>query len=182
MSLGAGRPNRRAERFTGLPDRSLGTGRKRGAFEPLKDDKFSVVNYQPDVPRNLFFKMADGSLVGYLHLAGEPPADLTVRLQPAVTVRGTLIETESDEPAAGYHVYCDSSKQGKFRIDDTATNKKGSFEIKSMLAGNVYQMNSFNVQRYSSGKNRFTIDLSLAKPGDVVELGEVTGKNAKRNE
>jgi hypothetical protein len=153
-----------------------------GFFKPLADDKFTVVNYQPDVPRDLFFKTADGTLVGYLHLAGEPPADLTVRLQPAVTVRGTLIETETDEPAAGYHMYCQSTKQGDFRIDDTVTDKKGWFEIKGLLAGNVYQMNAANVQLYVNGKNRFTIDLSDAKRGDVVELGAVTGKNAKRNE
>ena len=50
------------------------------------------------------------------------------------------------------------------------------------MAGNVYQMNCGNVQRFFSGKNRFTIDLTEAKPGDRVELGAVTGKHAKRKE
>lgn len=161
---------------------ALGLVEKGEFFKPLTDDKFTVVDYQPEVPRSLFFKTADRALVGYLHLEGAPPADLTVRLKPSVTVRGQLIEMETDEPAAEYHVYCASSKQGKFRIDDTLTDKEGRFEIKGLVAGNIYEMNAANVQAFVNGKNRFTIDLSDAKPGDVVELGEVTGKNAKRKE
>ncbi len=151
---------------------ALGLFEKEPFFERLMDGKFTVIDYQSDVPRKLFFRTADESLVGYLHLEGKPPADLTVRLQPAVTVRGTLIETE--EAAPGYHLYCNSSKQGEFPIR-TTTDKEGGFEIKGLMAGNVYQMGT-------SGKNRFTIDLTEAKPGDVVELGAVTGKNAKRME
>jgi beta-lactamase regulating signal transducer with metallopeptidase domain len=152
---------------------------KNSFFGPLKDDKFTLTDYQSDVPRDLFFKTADQSLVGYSHLEGKPPADLTVRLQPSVAVRGTLIETETDEPAVGYDFYCDSSKQGDFRFDDTVTDKKGRFELKGLMAGNVYHVTTANAGHFSNGKNNFTIDLTDAKPGDVVELGEVTGKNAK---
>lgn len=149
-------------------------------FKALADDKFMVTNYRADVPRDLFFKTADGSLVAHLHLEGQPPDDVIVRLRPSVMVRGRLVETETEEPAAGYGMYCDSSKRGDFRIDDTKTTEKGWFIIKGLLAGNVYQMNAFNAQLFSNGKNRFTIDLSSAKPGDFIELGDVTGKNAKR--
>ena len=77
-------------------------------------------------------------------------------------------------------MHCESSKQGEFRIDDVrATNEEGRFEIKGLLAGNIYKMDSSNVQRFVSQKNRFTVDLTNAKPGDVLELGDVTGKKAK---
>lgn len=161
---------------------ALGLVEKEPFFDPLIDDKFSVINYQPDAPRNLFFRTADGSLIGYLHLEGTPPADVTILLQRSVTVRGRLVETETDEPAGGYLLFCDSSKNGYFRIGDATTDKDGAFEIKGLMAGNVYKMDSANVQRFVSQKNGFTIDLSDAKPGDHVELGEVTGKNAKRKE
>ena len=159
---------------------AMGLVEKNGFFEPLKDDKFTATDYRPDVPRNLFFRTTDQSLIGYLHLEGKPPADLTIRLQPSVTVRGRLIETETEDPAAGYELYCDSSKQGEFRIADTPTDKEGRFEIKGLMAGNVYKMDSGNVQRFVSQKNGFTIDLTHAKPGDIVDLDDVTGKNAKR--
>ncbi|HEV3342227.1 MAG TPA: M56 family metallopeptidase [Pirellulales bacterium] len=161
---------------------ALGLVEKRPFFGPLMDDTFTLIDYRPEVPRDLFFKTADGSLVGYLHLEGKPPADVIVRLQPSVTVWGTLIETETDDPAAGYNLFCESSQRGEFRIDDTTTDKEGAFETKGLMAGNVYQMNCGNVRRFVNQKNRFTIDLTAAKPGDRVELGAVTGKNAKRKE
>jgi len=158
---------------------AFGLNEKGGFYEKLKDDKFSIHNYVPTVPRNLFFKTADDSLVGYLHVEGAPPADLTVRLQPGVTVRGRLIETDLDDVAVGYHLYCQSSNQGQFRINDTTTDENGRFEIKGLWAGNVYKMDTSNVRRFSTGQNRFKIDLTDAKPGDVIELGDVTGKHAK---
>lgn len=158
---------------------AFGLVEKNAFFEPLTDDKFTVNNYQPEGSRNLFFKSADQSLVGYLHLEGKPPADLTIRLKPSVTARGKLVETEADEPAAGYQIFCESSKQGNFRLNDTTTDKNGWFEIKGLMAGNVYRMDSVNVELVSNGKNRFTVDLTNAKPGDLVEFGDVTGKNAK---
>ena len=145
----------------------------------LKDGKFTINNYEPAVPRNLFFRANGNSLVGYFHLEGAPPAELTVTLQPAVTVRGRLIETETGVEAVGYHLYCQSTRQGEFRLDDVTTDENGRFELKGLLAGNVYTMEAGNPQYFYSGKNGFTIDLTKAKPGDVLELGDVTGKNAK---
>ena len=149
-------------------------------FRELMDDTFTVHDYEPGVPRNLFFRSVDNSWVAHLHLEDAPPADLSVTLQPAVTVRGRLIETETGEAAVGYHVHCKSSKYGRLRLDDVrATNEEGRFEVKGLMAGYIYQMDSSNVQRFVSGKNQFTVDLTHAKPGDVLELGDVTGKNAK---
>ncbi|MBI3864383.1 MAG: hypothetical protein HY290_21065 [Planctomycetia bacterium] len=157
----------------------LGLVEKNPFFGELKDDKFTINNYEPAVPRNLFFKSAKNSLVGHVRLEGAPPAELKVAVQPAVTVRGQLIETETDVEAVGYHLYCESTKQGDFRIDDTETDENGRFEIKGLLAGNVYTMDASNPQRFVNRKNGFKIDLTKAKPGDVIELGEVTGKKAK---
>ena len=156
-----------------------GTVEKNSFYKPLTDNKFTVHNFDSAVPRNLFFKSAKNSLVGYLRVEGTPPADLTVRLQPGVIVRGRLIETETDDVAAGYHLYCKSSNWGEFRIDDTTTEMNGRFELKGLIAGNSYKIDSSNASRFSNQKNGFTIDLTDAKPGDVIELGDVTGKRAK---
>jgi hypothetical protein len=158
---------------------ALGTVEKNEFFEPLKDDTFEVHNYEPGITRNVFFKAAGNSQVAYLRIAGTAPANLTVTLQPAVTVKGRLIETETGDEAAGYYLYCESSQQGSFRIDDTTTDENGRFEIKGLLAGNVYQMDSANQQRFSSKKNGFMIDLTNAKLGETIELGNVTEKKSK---
>ena len=102
-----------------------------------------------------------------------------------MTVTGRLIETENDQPAVGYSVGCDKSSFGRFRVGDNSNGKvdtddDGRFEITGLLAGIVYEMYSANVQRFSSGKNNFTVDLTNVEPGATIELGDVTGKNAKK--
>ncbi|MES2790828.1 MAG: M56 family metallopeptidase [Planctomycetota bacterium] len=47
-------------------------------FRKLEAHKFVVYNYDATVPRDLFFKATQNSLVGHLHLEGPPPAALTV--------------------------------------------------------------------------------------------------------
>lgn len=144
----------------------------------LKDDKFSVVDYSEEHPRDLFFSSLNESLVAYLHLEGKAPEELEelkVQLQPAVTVRGRVIDTQKDEPAAGFHLYSESSKLGKFLIVFKQTDDHGRFELTGLLAGNSYKIDAY----HHTGRRRgFTIDLTNAKPGDVIELGDVTGKNA----
>jgi hypothetical protein len=147
-------------------------------FSDLKGSEFTVLNYDPDLTRDLFFKTLDSQFVAHCRLTGVPPKDVEVRLQPSITVTGRLIETETDKPAVGYSVYTETSKLGKFRLNDTETDSRGRFEIKGLLAGNTYDISTSNPQHFSSGKNDFTIDLTNAKPGDVIELGDVTGKNA----
>ena len=149
-------------------------------FQKLKDDSFTITDYSAKHPRDLFFLARNGSLVGYLHLDGAPPEELKVHLQPAVIVRGKLVDTETDEPAAQYHLHCESSKRGEFRIDKAYTDDQGRFEVNGLLAGNVYKMDAANRQHFISRKNGFTIDLSNAKPGDVIDLGDVTGKHARK--
>ena len=145
-------------------------------FLPMKDNKFTIHHYQSGVPRDLFFRSADDSLVGHLHLEGTPPEDLTVRMEPAVTVRGRLIETETEDPAAGYHLSCAKSTRGPFRIDRVITENDGRFEIQGLIAGTVFTI-STSSRSIVSLRNGFNIDLTNAKPGDVIELGDATGKN-----
>ena len=171
------------EKVTGLE--IIGLLEKNAFWMPQDADKFSVLNYDAAVGRDLFFTSADKSLVGGFQLKGEPPEDFVVKLQPSVTVTGRLIETEKDEPAVGYSVGCEKSSYGRFRVGDNSNGKvdtddDGRFEITGLLAGIVYEMYSANVQRFSSGKNDFTIDLTNVQPGAKIELGDVTGKNSNK--
>lgn len=154
-------------------------------WSSLKDSTFTVQNYEVDKPRRLFVRTKDRSLVGTLLVEGHSPSDLVLKLQPSVTITGRLIETETDETAVGYGIHCSQSTYGYFRIEDNSNNamtdEDGRFEISGLLAGIEYSMSSFNVQRFSSGKNDFTVDLTDATPGSKIDLGDVTGKSAKKN-
>ncbi len=153
-------------------------------WELQPGNSFAVKSYDPASGRSLFFRTRDLSLVGHYQLKGKAPDDMRVALQPSVTVTGRLIETETGEPAAGYSFYCHDSSCEKFRIGGNSfsieANEEGRFEIPGMIAGLTYQIHTANVQRFSSRKNNFTIDLTNAKPGSKVELGDVNGKNAKQ--
>jgi hypothetical protein len=150
---------------------------KSGTNSSVSGNDFTITNYEPNVPREIAFLTRDKLHVGYLRLEGEPPADIAVLLQSSVTVRGRLIDAETGDEGAQYRLTCDSTNLGRFQLFET-TDAKGRFEIKGFLAGNVYSVDCISSRGIRNGKNRFTIDLSNAKPGDAVELGDVPGKNA----
>mgnify|MGYP006928174754 CR=1 FL=1 len=59
------------------------------------------------------------------------------------------------------------------------TDDEGRFEVKGLMAGLAYKMYSLNKSEGNIIGNRFTIDLTAAKPGDVIELGDVTGPDSE---
>lgn len=69
---------------------------------------------------------------------------------------GRLTESETELPAPRYTLYCQKSPLGALRIENCLTSDDG---------------------RFTSNRNRFTIDLTHAKPGNVLELGDVAGPN-----
>ncbi|MEM6779398.1 MAG: M56 family metallopeptidase [Planctomycetota bacterium] len=153
-------------------------------WKPHTSNTFSIHGYDGDGPRQLFFKSKDEALVGNYRLEGEPPENVIVQLQPSVRVTGRLIENETELPAVDYELYCERSSlfskkyaRTMFRIDKCRTNPEGRFEIRGLAAGLIYQMSASNPQHFVNDLNRFRIDLSDAKPGDIIDLGDVTGPN-----
>lgn len=150
-------------------------------WELCPDGLFKLHNYDGPGPRQMFFRSTDLSQVGQLKVEGAAPKELSVTLEPGVTVAGKLIETETNEPADGYGLYCNDTSAGEFRLEeDLTTDGDGRFTIRGLVAGLTYEIHASNRKRFNSGKNNFTIDLTSAKPGDAIELGDVTGKNVKR--
>ncbi len=150
---------------------------------------FTVEGYDGEGPRQLFFKNKDETLVGHFRLEGDAPEEIVVTLQPSVRVTGRLIENETELPAARYGLHCDKSSLfndtslgTKFRIDGCRTDDEGRFEIRGLVPGIIYDMDAANPQHFVNGRNEFQIDLTTAKPGDVIELGDVTGPNSDRPE
>lgn len=138
-------------------------------------DKFTVNGYDGKGPRQLFFKNGAETLVGQYRVEGDVDKEIVVTLQPSVTVTGRLIQKENDLPAARYFVACEECSLGSeksqpmnFTIHWCHTDDDGRFEIKGLMAGAKYKMNAFK----QSNDIRFTIDLTDAKPGDVIEIDD----------
>lgn len=145
-------------------------------------DRILVNGYDGKGPRQIFFKNQDETLVGQYRLEGDAPEEIVVTLQPSVRVTGRLIENENDLPAARYFLVCENCSlydekypTVKFMIHWCFTDDDGRFEIKGLMAGLVYKMNARSDDNIANNRNRFTIDLTAAKPGDVIDLGDVTG-------
>lgn len=148
-------------------------------------DRFKVKGYDGKGPQQLFFKARDETLVGQFRLEGNAPEEIAVTLEPSVRVTGRLIESKDDLPAARYFLACkECSLNGKtppakFMIHWCHTDDDGRFEIKGLMAGAVYKMYALSESNESYKGNNFMIDLTKAKPGEVIELGDVTGPNRK---
>jgi len=149
-------------------------------WKPHAASTFAIEGYDGTGPRQLYFKNKEETLVGQYRLEGDAPKEIVVTLEPFVRVTGRLIENETDLPAQRYGLHCDETSVGKFRIDDCITDDEGNFEIRGLVSGLVYKMNAANPQHFVNNRNRFTIDLTAAKPGDVIELGDVTGPNSNQ--
>ena len=140
-------------------------------------DRFTVNGYDGKGPRQLFFKTKDESLVGRYRVEGDAPNEIMVTLEPSVRVTGRLFESKTDLPAPRYFLSCKECVLSKtvppvkFKIHWCHTDDEGRFEIKGLTAGLTYKM--------SAKTERFTIDLTTAKPGEVIGLGDVTGPNSK---
>ncbi|MBC8356302.1 MAG: hypothetical protein H8E66_30350 [Planctomycetes bacterium] len=148
-------------------------------------DRFTVYGYDGKGPRQLFFKNKDETLVGQYRLEGDAPEEIVVTLQPSVRVTGRLIDNETDLPAARYFVLCERCSlfnekypPVNFRIHWCHTDDEGRFEIKGLMPGLVYKMDAFNTDSALRNRNPFTIDLTAAKPGGVIELGDVPGPDS----
>ncbi len=158
-------------------------------WKPHATNTFTIEGYDGKGPRQLFFKNNDETLVGQYRLEGDVPEKIVVTLQPSVRVTGRLIENKTELPAIAYELHCDKtslfngmSLSTRFRIDDSRTDDDGRFEIRGLVPGMIYDMDAANPQHFVNGRNEFQIDLTTAKSGDVIELGDVTGPNSARLE
>lgn len=143
-------------------------------WRPRANGAFSVESYDGKGPRQLFFKTPDESLVAQVRVEGQAPPELVVALQPAVRVTGVLIDVETDLPAQRFELKCKSTTVGEFRIERCYTDDDGRFEVKGLVPGVVYEMYALNEQFFNKERNDFKIDLTKARPGDVIDLGDVT--------
>jgi RNA polymerase sigma factor (sigma-70 family) len=148
-------------------------------WEPHTNAEFQLKGYDGKGPRQLLFRASESSLVGKYRLEGPAPKEILVKLEPAVRVRGRLIERETDLPAERCEIYCENSTIGEAHIT-ASTDDAGRFEIKGLVAGAVYKMSAANSRGFFSNKNKFEIDLKQARPGDVIDLGDIGRPTSKK--
>jgi RNA polymerase sigma factor (sigma-70 family) len=145
---------------------------------PLPAASFRLTAMDPRGRRSLVFLHTDRHLVKAVELEGNAKDPITVRLEPAGTVTGRLVD-EDGQPRSGvdlriHFVRKDTDYVALHLPEQIKTDPQGRFRIEGLAPGVVYQINL-------AGKPpNFTIG-SVAprvsiKPGESKHLGDVKGK------
>ena len=125
------------------------------------------------INRGAVFYHPDRNVAGYFKLAGAPPKDLTIKLQPAGGVRGRLVDDQA-QPLAdfkfnGEGVPSENFGDAKLRI---GTDTDGKFEIRGLLPGRKYSVDvyggiqggNFAIDPVEAGQTKDLGDVKLAPP------------------
>ncbi len=65
-----------------------------GVWDPSAGDRFELLGYDAAAPRHVYFAHAERNLAAHVVLKGTPPEDFVVKLQPAGSVRGRLVDRD----------------------------------------------------------------------------------------
>ena len=130
----------------------------------------------PTSRASLFFYNRERDLAGHQQISGPPPENLVVKLQPAGSVRGRLVDDDGAALAGvilrGVGVPSDNFGDASRRL---ATDEQGRFEIRGLVADHKY-----TVQGDAQGKSgRVLVDFAVAS-GEAKDVGDVT-LQPKRN-
>ncbi|HKB37853.1 MAG TPA: carboxypeptidase-like regulatory domain-containing protein, partial [Gemmataceae bacterium] len=136
------------------------------ASEPLKDDTFSVRNFNPRRPRNLVFTHAARKLGAFVTVAGESKEPLVVKLEPFGSVSGRILD-EDGKPSVGMTVRLDCEHVEYMSGPRVKTDRDGRFRIDGLVPGQTYQarLSLPPFGRYLGAPFR-------VKPGENKDLGE----------
>jgi len=147
------------------------------AWYPIQGETFRIEGYYPDRPRDLFFHHPERKLAGYYRLEGKPPVPLTIRLQPAGSIRGRLMD-DSGNPIsgitlAGEGVPSENYGNAALRI---GTDEGGRFHIRGLIPGRKYTV-------FGSGNRKYGRVLADAtvEAGQTKDVGDVTLQRPERS-
>ena len=158
-------------------------------FRSTEQDSFQVNSYEPNKPRRLVFYEPERNLAGRFMLKGDPPKALVVRLEPAGSVRGRLVD-EHGSPLAGAVLFSglvwldpehpdpmqrlpippsDSSNLSK---QSPTTDDQGNFEVHGLIPGQEYRLGARDGNQ--PGFHGVFPDLISVRAGETKDLGDFT--------
>jgi protocatechuate 3,4-dioxygenase beta subunit len=138
------------------------------AYQPLRDDTFTVKGVNPRRTRYLFFVDKERKLGAFLVLKGEVKEPLTVRLEPCGSVSGRVLDQDG-EPVAGGVVRLETDGLYDSSPAKVKTDSQGRFRIEGIVAGRRHQAR-FGPQPFLG---QYLYKPFALKAGESKELGEV---------
>jgi hypothetical protein len=159
---------------------NLYPGTMSGHTVELTSGEFTAIALDPKQPRPLFFRHETKRLAAVVMARGDESRPLTVRLQPAGTVTGRLLD-EDGQPRPGLRIYVNFApfRLGpgyQFPLLDTSLGDDGRFRIDGLIPGVTYNLGAIMGQLTFLGD--FAIDVKVG-PGETRDLGDVKVKTPR---
>ncbi len=148
------------------------------AWRPLADTTFAIKGLEPGKPRYVQFYHARRNLAGSLSVNGDEQEPLTVKLAPAGTLIGRLLDAEGNVPASIRIVSIREGEHrgtlpGKWAHDIEAD---GRFKIEGIPPGESYIIAAYVPQE---GLRRLAEEIELSS-AEVKDLGVLTLPDRKK--
>ncbi|HTU93073.1 MAG TPA: sigma-70 family RNA polymerase sigma factor [Gemmataceae bacterium] len=151
---------------------------------PIKDAACTIFTLDPKKPRRLFFFHTERNLAGSMTLRGDEKEPLTVRLVPAGSVTGRLLDRDG-QPIAGAYVDLDTPegtygtarelyRRLQLRRPPIRTDKNGRFRIDGLVPDVKFMLSIYQGRTVLDGEPR--IGERQVKPGETLDLGAVRVK------
>jgi RNA polymerase sigma factor (sigma-70 family) len=153
---------------------NLGPGTMSTDMVTLTSDSFRAIALDPKQPRPLLFRHAEKKLAAVVMARGDEDGPLHVRLRPAGTITGRLVDDEG-QPRRGVRINAMYS-QGRLGPGyywpslDITLGEDGRFRIEGLITGMAYDLGA-RVGGVTFLGN-FATGLTL-QPGENRELGDV---------
>jgi hypothetical protein len=123
---------------------NLAPGTMSGSMVPLKSEAFVAIALDPKQSRPLFFRHEQRKLVAVFMAQGDKPEPLTVRLQPAGTVTGRLLDDDG-RLRTGVNIIVNYTERkfgpGYYWPEVSPTlDQDGRFRIEGLVPGMAYDL------------------------------------------
>jgi RNA polymerase sigma factor (sigma-70 family) len=146
--------------------------------KPLETASFTLTAVDPKCHRSLVFLHEEKHLAKVIELQGSEPNPLMVRLEPAGTITGRLVEAEGlPRPGVSCLIFFEKKDDGsvpRYFPERVKTDREGRFRVEGLAAGLRYQI-------IEAGKPPKDLVAVVAKglsvrAGETKDLGDVKAK------
>jgi hypothetical protein len=145
---------------------------------PLATASITLTAVDPKGRRTLVFLHEAKHLTKAVELQGSEPSPLTVRLEPAGTITGRLVDAEGQpRPRVDFRIYFERKDTGyvaRHFPERVKTDQEGRFRVEGLAAGLVYQI--IETGKASNDEVAVVATKLSVKAGESKDLGDVKAK------